>query len=92
MGATANLLGCRASKKVAALKVKQVKNMPRVQQKSYINRKLYRGSQANINVNYHNYMSKTTLGKISVVENTLRTFKAGIYSTITSTVAGLFRR
>ena len=91
-GAGANSVGYAASKGVAVLKVKQVNNMPRAQQKSYINRKLYRGSQANVNVNYHNYMSKTTSGKIGVVERTLRAFKSGIYSTITSTLAGLFRR
>ena len=91
-GAGANSVGYIASKGVAALKVKKIDSMPRAQQKRYINRKLYRGSQANVNVNYHNYMSKTTSGKIGVVEKTLRAFKSGVYSTITSTFAGLFRR
>ena len=92
MGAGANSIGYAASKGVAALKAKKINSMPRTQQKSYINRKLYRGSQANVNVNYHNYMSKTKSGKIGFIESKLRAFKSGIYSTITSTFAGLFRR
>ena len=91
-GAGANFGGYVASKGVAALKVKQIDNMPRIQQKSFINRKLYRGSQANVNMNYHAYMFNTTTGKIGIVERTLRAFKSGIYSTITSTFTGLFRR
>lgn len=66
--------------------------MPKSTQKRYINKKIYKDSQANINKNYHKYMSSNTKGKISIVEKTLRAFRSGIYSTITSTLAGLFRR
>ena len=91
-GAGASASGIAVSKGVAALKVKKINKMPRAKQKRYINRKLYRDSQANININYHKYMSKPIKQKIAVIENNLRTFKAGIYSTVTSTIAGFFRR
>lgn len=90
-GAGASASGIAVSKGVAALKVKKINKMPRAKQKRYINRKLYRDSQANININYHKYMSKPIKQKIAVIENNLRTFKAGIYSTVTSTIAGFFR-
>lgn len=91
-GGVANLAGHVASKGVAVLKVKNIKCMTRTQQKNYINRKIYRGTQANINVNYSTYNSQTTRGKISILESKLPVFKSGIYSTFTSTLAGLFGR
>ena len=91
-GAGANAVGYAASKGAAALKVKKIKKMPKSTQKRYINKKIYKDSQANINKNYHKYMSSNTKGKISIVEKTLRAFRSGIYSTFTSTLAGLFRR
>ena len=88
MGAGANAIGFGASRKIAQSKVKKINNMTRTQQKHYVNRKLYRGSQASINVNYRSYKTN----KVGTVESKLRSFKSGVYSTITSMIAGLFRR
>ena len=65
--------------------------MNRTSEKNYLNKNVYKTSRASINTNYHNYMSNSTKGKISIGEKSLRGFRSGIYSTFTSTAASLFR-
>ena len=90
-GAGANMVGYIAAKGVAYAKTLQIEDMTRAAQKNYLNTNVYHSIQANINMNYHSYMSNNRKGKMQIVESSLVGFKEGIYSTVTSTIAGFFR-
>ena len=91
-GAGANAFGFMVAREMAVLRVKKINSMTRASQKNYINTKIYRGSQASININYHIFMDNSPKGKIEIVERTLSGFRSGLYSTMVSAIAGFFRR
>ena len=45
-----------------------------------------------ISWSYHQFMSENRMGRIKKVESSLFALKSGLFSTITSTVLGIFRR
>ena len=85
------MAGYVVAKGIAAVKVNQIDDMTRAAQKRYLNEKIYQESRGQINVNYHIYMANDKSGKIKILEDSLNGFKSGIYSTITSTFAAVFR-
>lgn len=89
-GAVANGLGYGASKLASACKVTQINNMTRSNRKIYLRDNLFVNSQAMTNQNLKLYSNNTFGGKMNLVEGKLGIFRAGIYSTITSSIALLF--
>lgn len=63
-GAGANSIGYAASKIVASAKVKKIDKLSRTKRKVYVNKKLYRSSQANVNVNYRIYNATSPKGVV----------------------------
>ncbi|MBR0040901.1 MAG: RHS repeat protein [Oscillospiraceae bacterium] len=90
-GAFANLLGYGAAKAVAAMKVGQIGNMPRNAQKIFLRDELFHNSQSFANQNLRTFANNTLLENITLVETNLATLRSGIYSTITSSFALLFK-
>ena len=89
-GSVANGIGYGVSKGMAALKVKQIQNMPRSSRKVYLRNSLFRNSQASVNVNLKTFKNASVATNIRLIETQLAVFRSGIYSTITSTLATLF--
>ena len=86
IGGIANGIGYGVAKGVAALKVKQINGMPRTARKRFLQTNIYGNSQVNVNKNLHNFAASPLSSQIKLLENQLIKFKAGVYSTLTSTV------
>ena len=89
-GGVANGIGYGVAKGMAALKVKQISNMPRSSRKVYLRDNFYCNSQVNANMNLQTFANSSMAVKIGIVETQLAIFRSGVYSTITSTFATLF--
>lgn len=89
-GGVANGIGYGVAKGMAALKVRQIGNMPRSTRKVYLRDNFYRNTQAFANTNLKTFANSTLSANIKIVEAQLAIFRSGIYSTITSTVTTLF--
>ena len=89
-GGIANGIGYGVAKGMAALKVKQIGNMPRSSRKAFLRDNFYCNSQANVNVNLQTFANSTMAANISIVETQIAIFRSGVYSTVTSTLATLF--
>ena len=89
-GGVANGIGYGVAKGMAALKVKQIGNMPRSSRKVYLRDNFYRNSQANANVNLKTFANSSMAVNIGIVETQVKVFRSGVYSTVTSTFATLF--
>ena len=85
-GSIANGIGYGVSKGLAALKVKQIDSMPRSSKKIYLRDKLYCNSQKNVNINLKVFSNSSISSNIKIIEKQLIAFRAGVYSTITSTL------
>ena len=85
IGAVANGVGYGVAKGMAALKVKQINNMPRTARKQYLKTKIFNNTQASANNNLYNFSTSPLRWQIKLVEQQLSVFRSGIYSTITST-------
>ncbi|MBE6639222.1 MAG: RHS repeat-associated core domain-containing protein, partial [Ruminococcaceae bacterium] len=89
-GGIANGIGYGVAKGMAALKVKQISNMPRSSRKVYLRDNFYRNSQAKANVNLRTFANSSMTINIGILEKQIAVFRAGVYSTVTSTLATLF--
>ena len=89
-GGITNGIGYWVSKGMAALKVKQIENMPRADKKVYLRDNVYHSSQANVNINMQSFIKSSMSKKINIVEARLPIFRSGFYSTVTSTLVALF--
>ena len=89
-GGITNGIGYWVSKGMAALKVKQIENMPRADKKVYLRDNVYHSSQANVNINMQSFIKSSMSKKINIVEARLPIFQSGFYSTVTSTLVALF--
>ena len=89
-GGVANGIGYGVAKGMAALKVKQIGNMPRSSRKVYLRDNFYRNSQANANINLKTFANSSMAVNIGIVETQVAVFRSGVYSTVTSTFATLF--
>ncbi len=83
-GAVANGAGYGIGKIRAQLKVNQINNMSRDAKKAYLRDEFYQNSQKNVNTN----LKTLLVNPIEQVEKRFWVFRAGIYSTITSTSIG----
>jgi hypothetical protein len=89
-GGVANGIGYGVAKGMAALKVKQIGNMPRSSRKVYLRDNFYCNSQANANINLKTFANSSMAANIRIVETQVAVFRSGVYSTVTSTFAALF--
>ena len=89
-GGVANGIGYGVAKGMAALKVKQISNMPRSSRKVYLRDNFYCNSQVNANVNLQTFANSSMAVNIGIVETQVAIFRSGVYSTVTSTFATLF--
>lgn len=89
-GGITNGIGYWVSKGMAALKVKQIENMPRADKKVYLRDNVYHSSQANVNINMQSFIKSSMSKKNNIVEARLPIFRSGFYSTVTSTLVALF--
>lgn len=89
-GAFANGVGYGVSKSLAALKVKQIKNMPRTTRKAYLRDNIFHNSQASVNANLKIFADASFKSQIALVESQVAIFRSGIYSSVTSTITTLF--
>jgi len=89
-GAAANGIGYGVAKGMAALKVKQIGNIPRSSRKVYLRDSFYCNSQVNANINLKTFANSSLAENIRIVEKQVAVFRSGFYSTATSTFAALF--
>ena len=89
-GGVANGIGYGVAKGIAALKVKQISNMPRSTRKVYLRDTIYCNGQVNANINLQTFANSSLHMNIQVVEKQIVALRSGVYSTITSTLATLF--
>lgn len=90
LGAGANGFGYLASKGIAALKVDQISSLPRSARKAVLQDTIFKNSQKMVNQNLKVFASNSLLTNIALVESSYGVFRAGIYSTIVSTVTSIF--
>jgi len=84
-GAVSNAAGWLVSSRVATLKVKEIENMTRDTKKIYLREVIFRDSQKYVNYNLQIFANSSMPVKKWLVENGLLVFRAGVYSTLTST-------
>lgn len=89
-GGIANGIGYGVAKGLAALKVKQISNMPRSSRKVYLRDRFYCNSPKNANINLQTFSNSSMAVNIGIIEKQVVAFKSGVYSTVTSTFATLF--
>ncbi len=83
-GAVANGIGYGVGKAIAKAKVNQINDMSRCAKKAYLRDVFYKNSQKNVNMNLRTFQSNS----IKQVEQRFLSLRAGVYSTITSTLIG----
>ena len=90
-GAVANGIGWGVSKAFAAIKVLEINNLPRSNQKTILRDSVFKNSQANVNVNLSMFHNSSLTQNILRIENSnFFAFQSGIYSSITSTLIPIF--
>ena len=90
-GAIANGIGYGISKALLASKVKGFDNLTRSQKKIFLRDNVFHSSQAAVNTNLHAYSTLHFIEKMKLFEKASFIFRAGVYSTITSTSIMLFK-
>lgn len=90
-GAVANGIGWGVSKAFAAIKVLEINNLPRSNQKIILRDSVFKNSQANVNANLSTFHDSSLPQNILRIENSnFFAFRSGIYSSITSTLIPIF--
>ncbi len=84
-GAIANGIGYGISQIAAACKVVRIKHMPRAAQKRYLTDKIFATPRAQANLNRQVFSNNAMSSNIKLLESKLLIYRAGVYSTITST-------
>ena len=88
-GAVANGIGYGISKGLASMKVKKIQAMPRSAEKRCIKEML--PSQADVNINLHNFNQAPMSANIKLIEDSYIGFRASIYSTVSSGMMPLIK-
>lgn len=83
LGAFANVVGYGINEGAARLKVKRINKLSRTNKKNYLMKKFYKNGRENINTNLKKFKKKP----VKQVQNRFFTFRAGVYSSVSSTTA-----